>query len=457
MAESRRTHAHDPSGEPLGGDPQATPAPTGNRPATGAREMSAVAVDPAWQGGQGATDFLGLEPDIRPAGAPGGGQQDGPTDSWLFEIEQHDAAASAPAASTAVSASHGDDGSAADLDALESGELETSNRPRATPRRSGARRLLTAVFCLALIGVPAWFGWQRYGARITRKIEMAMKSADPAPAPAPAPTAAPKPAAKPKLKPPVAATTPAPAATTSPAATPSGDPLVSSAPNTNVPEITGAQSDPSETSLTALDPVQPPTPAPTTTATAPTATEPALVRNADPARAPELPTAGAPGPGGGRHANEKDWAGMWLEPTIPMEAIRGPTRLRTLHVGAVRLQLTNGEYIEGTLNAVGESRVWVDVPLGRMSFAAGDIRDLKQIVGSQGQPLPAGAQALAGLKRVEVLMPGGWLTGRILERQGDNVTFVTEAGMRVSVEALDVRPVSTGGSRLVGPVAGRKP
>jgi hypothetical protein len=148
---------------------------------------------------------------------------------------------------------------------------------------------------------------------------------------------------------------------------------------------------------------------------------------------------------------------MWLETTIPTEAIRGPTRLRTLYVGAVRLQLTNGEYIEGTLNAVGESRVWLDVPLGRMSFAAGDIQELKQIVGSQGQPLPAGAQALAGLKRVEVLMPGGSLTGRILNREGTNVTFVTEAGMRVSVEALDVRPVSTGGSRLVGPAAGHKP
>lgn len=148
---------------------------------------------------------------------------------------------------------------------------------------------------------------------------------------------------------------------------------------------------------------------------------------------------------------------MWLETTIPTEAIRGPTRLRTLNVGVVRLQLTNGEYVEGGLHAVGEARVWLDVPLGRMSFAAGDIRELTQIVGSQGQPLPPGAQALAGLKKVEVLMPGGSLTGRILDRQGDNVTFVTEAGMRLRVEALDVRPVSTGGSRLVGPVAGRKP
>jgi hypothetical protein len=96
------------------------------------------------------------------------------------------------------------------------------------------------------------------------------------------------------------------------------------------------------------------------------------------------------------------------------------------------------------------------VKLGRIAFDASEVRHLVQIVGAQGMPLPLGTQALAGLPHVEVLLPGGSLTGRVLNRDGDRVTFVTEEGMRMRVEALDVRPAPNGRSRLIGPAAGHK-
>lgn len=299
-----------------------------------------------------------------------------------------------------------------------------------------------------------WFAWQRYG---PRPAPVGPEVAILAPKPAP-PKAAPA-----KSAPTNSAPVPNPVEPSrSTVATP--EPAVTVA--TEVPAAAPEVAPPVETLAGSPDTTEP-TAAPETVViaeptpvagTQPAGTpEPALARSPDaPAKSPELPT-GNPGPGGGRHAMAHDWAGMWLEPTIPSDAIRGATRLRTLNVGLVRAELVNGEFVEGRLHAVGESRIWLDVKLGRMSFDASDVRDLVQIVGAQGQPLPLGTQAVAGLPRVEVLLPGGSITGHVLGREGDRVTFLTEDGMRLRVEALDVRPAPNGRSRLVGPAAARKP
>jgi hypothetical protein len=180
---------------------------------------------------------------------------------------------------------------------------------------------------------------------------------------------------------------------------------------------------------------------------------PTLVRDdAPPARDARLPI-DEPGPGGGRRATAADLANLWFEPTIPLDAIHGATRLNTPNVGLVRAELWNGEFLEGRLQAVGQSRVWIDVALGRMSLDAADLRGLVQVVGQGGQALPAGSQAIANLPRVEILLPGGTLVGRVVGREGDRVTFVTEEGMRMRVEPLDIRPASDGQSRLIGRAA----
>lgn len=452
MAETRRNEDRDPTGNPSGSNLDAAGGPARNRPAAGAREAnSPQAADSGWQPGLGATDFLGLEPDMRGGAQPG--TDGGPTESWLFDIEQADASSNAAVATAAPARTtsaltdaelNAPANTAAD-DEFANGPEPVAATEGAAPTRRGSKRLLVTITVLALVCAGGWYGWQNYGGRLMKKFGGTEVASLPTPAPA-------KPTKPAKATPPTntdTPTTPTPAPTptdavataTTPVETPAADPV----PATEVAVAADAPVVPGPTPEVAVAP----TPVPTVDA--PLARDPNAVL-----KSPALPN-GRPGPGGGRHATELDWAGMWLEPTIPTDAIRGPTRLRTLNVGLVRAELVNGEFVEGTLHAVGESRVWLDVKLGRISFDAAEVRDVVQIVGSQGQPVALGTQALAGLPRVEVLMPGGALTGRVLGREGDRVTFVTEDGLRMRVEALDVRPATDGRSRLVGPVGTRKP
>ncbi|MCY2960306.1 MAG: hypothetical protein NTY35_09090 [Planctomycetota bacterium] len=465
MAETRRNEAQDPSGIPAGANLDAGHGPARNRPAVGAREANAPPPgDSGWQAGAGATDFLGLEPDLR-AGSDAGSST-APTESWLFDIEQSDmdfsptAAATATADSAAFEPASAEPEYAADPTATSDEDLEPElELVPPSPARSPRKRALVAVTLLALATAGGWYAWQRFAARPAPTMQVA--TANPVPAPA---KPAKKPVAPPTVAKPADATPSAPAAGPAAVAPPVLEPAVetrvaaaTATPPENLPTV--AEPTPVEptVALAPAEPVTPVLPAPTVEPLATTTTSAPLARSANlPAKAPELPT-GDPGPGGGRHATDRDLAGMWLEPTIPTDAIRGAARLRTLNVGLVRAELVNGEFIEGRLHAVGESRIWIDVKLGRMSFDASDVRDLVQIVGAQGQPLPLGSQALAGLPRVEVLLPGGSLMGRVLDRDGDRVTFVTEDGMRLRVEAIDVRPAPNGRSRLVGPAAARKP
>ncbi len=472
MAETRPNEAQDLSGRPLGSNLDARSGPIRNRPALGARgAQSPQAADSGWQPGAGATDFLGLEPDLR----GGGASSDGPTESWLFDIEQSDrgdATNTSTQSATAVETQTDDveestdyesdefadttDPIDADLDGA--GESDGEHFTNSEPARRGPNRVLAAVSILALLSAGGWYGWQHYGQRLLNKFDLATASTQP--------TRPAQPGAQPNARPePAQPVANAPAARTQPVERdPATDAETGPALTTEIGTDTATSETDPESVATSIETApagtRPGNDAPPTAlvpdASAPTP-EPSLVRGANaPAKDPELPT-GAPGPGGGRHATNLDWAGIWLEPTIPVDAIHGPTRLRTINVGLVRAELVNGEFVEGRLQAVGESRIWLDVKLGRLAFDSVDVRHLVQIVGAQGQPLPLGAQAVAGLPRVEVLLPGGTLVGHVLAREGDRVTFLTEDGMRMRVDALEVRPVANGRSRLIGPAAKRKP
>jgi len=445
MAETRTEDPRDPFGNPNGSNPQAGAfgelgGPVKNRPAVGAREADSVpSADSRWQPGPGATDFLGLEPEVQHGGHSSSG---GATESWLFGAAQSEAdfapvsvatparASSMPApVPTADSPTQFD----APLDDLET-DVETDVEPVAPlPRapRGGTKQRLALAAALLALGVCGYVAWERFGPKIGSEPEVAQ--VDPKPA-------APRPAKPTPVAPVAAAPAPVvPAVTTEPTNVITEPVLVSIEPVIEVP-------------LASTEPIAPVVEEvpPTIDPSAP------LARTTTPNKVAELPS-GQPGPGGGRHATAADWAGMWLETTIPTDAIHGTTRLRTLHVGLVRAELKNREFIEGRLYAVGESRIWLDVELGRLSLDAGEVRELVQIVGQQGQPLAVGAQALAGLPRVEVLLPGGTMTGRVLGREGDWVTFITEDGLRMRVDAIDIRPAPDGRTRLVGAVQVKKP
>jgi len=446
MAETRTQDPRDPFGNPTGSNSEAAHfgelgGPVKNRPAVGAREADAVpSADSRWQPGPGATDFLGLEPEVQHGGETSAG---GPTESWLFGAAQADAdfapvgVAAAPRSvpsSTLASPDGTPPEAEVPLEELEA-ELELAESP--APVRSSKRAFAVAAVLLVLTA-GGYVAWKRYAPKNGPAPEVATVTPKPA---APNPT---KPTA---VKPPV----PVAAQPSTPTAT---VPSVTTEPTNTIPEPIVVDVEPviETPTIASVEPTAPavePTP-PVVEPTAP------LARSTTPNKVAELP-AGQPGPGGGRHATAADWAGMWTETSIPMDAIHGPTKLRTLHVGLVRAELKNREFIQGRLYAVGESRIWLDVELGRLSLDAGELRELVQIVGQQGQPVPLGTQAVAGLQRVEVLLPGGTMTGRVLGREGDWVTFVTEDGLRMRVDALDIRPAPDGRTRLIGAVAGKKP
>jgi hypothetical protein len=378
--------------------------PQSNRPATGAREASALPAH-ATHASLEATDFLGLDQDVAaatPARPPASGDVPG-LETWLFKIESSDGHEQRPGGRAgqrpARGASAGDDGESAP-------ELPASfGRPRRSPLR-----WLAAVAVLGLAAAGAWMARGQLDSGTTPEVAL-----QPAPV-------RPAPQEPPRVDPVV--------------------PAVATAPTETVPIET------------VLEPAPEPQPEPQV------ALEPPPVEPAPEIVRVDPPTGLAPlrsesfgqdsvGPGGGRRVNEQDLSGLWLEATIPLQAIDGPRRLRTIDVGRVRILLHSGEHLEGDLYAVGLSRVWLEVPLGRVSFAMSDVKELTHIVA------PAGAtavktQTLADLPRVEVLLPGGALMGRVLERNGSIVTLVTDEGMRLRVDALDIRVAPSGRSRLVG-------
>lgn len=466
MADTRTEELRDPLGNPNGSNPQAGAlgelgGPVRNRPAAGAREADSVpSADARWRPGPGATDFLGLEPDLQHGEESSTG---GPTESWLFGAAQADADFAPTAVSTATPPTRTSTAQQATPAATESSpsefdapfdarfdDLATEVEPVVPPARKPMSRSLRGLaFAAAFLVLSAggYLVWQRFGPKIDPRQEVANV--------APEPTA-PRPA-KPTPDAPVAVQPVAPAPALSPTqpttetANSNPDPLLAAI----VPDVEEIAFESNATPAPAENATSASTPAPVEPVSA--VPEPApLARSTAPTKVAELPL-GQPGPGGGRRATAADWAGMWLETTIPTEAIRGPTRVRTLHVGLVRAELRNREFIEGALYAVGESRIWLDVALGRLSLDADEVRELVQIVGQQGQPIAIGVQALAGLPRVEVLLPGGTMTGRVLGREGDWVTFITEDGMRMRVDALDIRPAPDGRTRLVGAVKTKKP
>jgi hypothetical protein len=437
MAETRPTQAQQTD---------AQPAPTGNRPAAGAREVSGTqAIDLGWQGAQGATDFLGLEPEMRlpgPAPAPGA---DGATDSWLFEIERRGLdAPSAPLPSAAEPQTAPSAAAApppepdAEPDALEPGVLEPSVETART-RRTGRHLLRLAALAAAIVAVAgAWVAWERFGPRHHPSEQVASTGPADARTPQRTPRTTPKAAV---------ADTPAGTSTSAPQpAAPAPDSASAPVP----PPVAASEPVPAPAEPAARAPAPAPAPAPTP----PPAT--ALSRAAAAPSDADVPL-GRRGPGSGRPATAEDWSGIWTESTIPFDAIRGAQRLRTLNVGRVRAELTNGEFVEGTLYAVGESRVWLEVPLGRLAFEASSVHALAQVAGTTPAAAKGASQAFAGLTRVEVVLAGGSLTGRVLERTGDRVTLVTDDGLRLKVDALDVRPAPNGSSRLIGPVAKARP
>jgi hypothetical protein len=455
------TNPDDQSAIPDASDPS---APVRNRPAAGAPQLETTSeIDLDWQGNTGATDFLGLDGDLRDKGgsaspiegfAGRAATGEGPVlDSWLMEIEGQ-TEAPAPSAEAAEAATRLLDEGETDPEAPDAGEPP---QPVAQPSRVLQLVALAAVLLLAAGG--AWYLQQRK-ANPSNPTQVATRPA-------------PKNTPKPKIP------TPKPGNTAS-TTTPTGDPATD--PTTNATSVPVAPS----TDPLATDPT-PPIEAPvanstpptlvTTTPTDPNADLPPPTLALPPAPVvPVPPTAvepvhPAPGtlnprgalhvkvdtsgkvmPGSVRRATEADFSDLWRETRIPTELFNSEHRIRTLSVGRVKALVIGGEYFEGNLYAVGQGHIWLDVDLGRISLEATTVKELTQVavVKATAGANKGKVDELAGLPHVEVRLPGGSVTGRLVGQDGNRVTLVTDQGMRATVDSDDVRPLTSRNTRVVG-------
>lgn len=150
------------------------------------------------------------------------------------------------------------------------------------------------------------------------------------------------------------------------------------------------------------------------------------------------------GESGMRRANVQDLKGMWIESTIPFEAIGAPSKVLTPSVGKVRVVLTGGEIFEGDLYAVGEGCVWLNTQYGRMGLAGARVKSVAQIDSPKGTPAlgSPGSEALSGLERARIKTPGGVIYGRVVERDALRTTVMTEDGAKLTLDSKDVELMS---------------
>ena len=151
-----------------------------------------------------------------------------------------------------------------------------------------------------------------------------------------------------------------------------------------------------------------------------------------------------------REASDSDMALIWRGSAVPMEAIDEPRKLVTPDVGGVRVFLYGGETFEGRLYAVGERKVWLELNGARMALLSWQVQRIEHI--ATGGPLAAiqtDLLAQGPLDRVRVRTAGGVFYGRLVKRDGDNVTILTAEGARMTVSNATVEPAGTSQTRIV--------
>jgi ribonuclease E len=154
--------------------------------------------------------------------------------------------------------------------------------------------------------------------------------------------------------------------------------------------------------------------------------------------ASEPPVPPDPGPGGLRQASSTDYKGVWQSTNLPGKPeLSANPRLLTPNVGRVRVVLKSGDVFEGRLFAVGEGNLWLESSSGRMGLSGERLASLEQIITPEGTPAlgEPGSQALAGMERVRVKTPGGVFYGKVIARDAERTTIVTDDGARLTLDS----------------------
>jgi len=424
------------------------PAALGQRPAAGARGDHAAATFPGgFGGGAEATDFLGLSQEISgmdvgsfhpepsgPTGRVGGRTHPGeyPSEpensaSWLLQSE--------PIV--------GEDAPHAEGETSES-ESEAGQ---------GRKRSFATLFKVAaalLFGAGATFGFRTW-----KRWQTADSTEVPAPAVAHAPNT--KPFVLPVLPDP-ASSLPSGSAPTR--TDPGTEPEVATAPRLGQQRfeewfakhggLTFVLGFPTSASSTATPPAhslapEPPSPEISVAdpGAGPSSTPERILRvdpnaGATPARAPV---------GGLRLATPEELAGIWPGDTVPMEALDAETRLLTPAVGLVHVIMKTGEIFDGRLYAIGAGQVWLEASIGRLALDGKRVSAITVVTTEE-----VNGKTVEDLPRMRVRTPGGIFFGKVVSREDDRVTLLTEDGGRITLVSRDVEAAPLGDTRVLGRV-----
>ncbi len=141
-----------------------------------------------------------------------------------------------------------------------------------------------------------------------------------------------------------------------------------------------------------------------------------------------------------RQATSKDLAGIWDPASVPLEHVDHKTKVLTPNVGRVRVVLKTKDIFEGSLYAVGEGSLWLDTQYGRMGLAGTRVDRVEQLDSPPDAPAlgAPGSQSFAGMARVRVKTPGGVFYGKVISRDDQTTTLITDDGARITILSKDV-------------------
>lgn len=158
--------------------------------------------------------------------------------------------------------------------------------------------------------------------------------------------------------------------------------------------------------------------------------------SATPARAPL---------GGLRLATPEELAGIWPGDTIPMESLDAETRLLTPAVGLVHVIMKTGEIFDGRLYAIGAGQVWLEANIGRLALDGKRVSAITMVSTEE-----VNGKTVEDLPRMRVRTPGGLFFGKVVSREDDRVTLLTEDGGRITLVSRDVEAAPLGDTRVIG-------
>ena len=135
-----------------------------------------------------------------------------------------------------------------------------------------------------------------------------------------------------------------------------------------------------------------------------------------------------------RMASADAFEHIWnFEVLPPLEAALSEHEMLTPKVGGVRVILNDGELFEGALYSLGAGRAVLQTEVGRLILEAEQIDNVVQLHPMDQPELNAREVAMGD--RVRVATAGGFLVGRVLKQDEEQLVLVLDSGARISLDS----------------------